>query len=426
MGLSIIAVTVIVSLTVLAAIMAAEDAAAELVSPGRVLRLVEAERAGATSLDSLTGQAYRFRAAGALVTALAYGTAGVLGTWVAWNLIGERGQWLAAGSGVLVAVAAVFSFGQALPRTIGVQNPERVALAFAPVAYRITRIAYPIARALGAPWSWGMRLILGPDAARSGWISEGEHRSASTTDEEMAREETEEALLEAVSEFTEKVVREVMVPRTDMTCLSSNATAREAIETIESAGYSRLPVFTETLDDIVGVLYAKDLLAVILRDPSVVPASLARPAYFVPETKPVQELLIEMQSRTHIAIVADEYGGTAGLVTIEDLLEEIVGEIFDEYDRAVPMVVPLGADRFRVDARLPVDDLNERFGTAIELEADTVGGVVTEVAGRIPDVGDAIEIEGLRLIVEELEGTRLRQLVVEPAASSEEKEGAHA
>jgi len=424
-GLTILAALIVVAFTTLAAVMAAEDAAAELVSPGRVVRLVEAERSGAAALEQITSQAYRFRAAGAFVTAAACSAAGVAGAWVAWELFGRWGEWLAASLGCLAAVVVVFSFGQALPRTLGVQNPERVGLAFAPTALRLTRVVYPLARILSAPWRWGMRLIVGPAAVQSPWISDGEHR-AYLADEQAAREETEEALIEAVADFTDKVVREVMVPRTDMTCLPAEATAREAIEIIEEAGYSRLPVFNETVDDIKGVLYAKDLLAAVVRDAGVVPADIARPAFFVPETKPVQELLIEMQSRTHIAIVADEYGGTAGLVTIEDLLEEIVGEIFDEYDRAVPMMVALDARRFRVDARMPVDDLNERFGTAIEMEADTIGGVVTEVAGRIPDLGDAIEIDGLRLTVDELEGTRIRQLIVESAGTSEKKEEAHA
>jgi len=155
-----------------------------------------------------------------------------------------------------------------------------------------------------------------------------------------------------------------------------------------------------------------------VRDAGVMPATIVRPAYFVPETKLVEELLMEMRTRTHIAIVADEYGGTAGLVTIEDLLEEIVGEIFDEYDSAVPLVVEAEDGSLLVDARLPIDDLNERFDTAMELEADTVGGLFTEVAGHIPVVGESVDIEGLRLTVEELQGTRIMKLTVRPAAAA--------
>jgi CBS domain containing-hemolysin-like protein len=324
---------------------------------------------------------------------------------------------------LVFGVVVVFSFGHALPRTVAVQNPEDVALSFASAAWQVTRVLYAPAKVLFALWGWGMRLAVGDAAVTSPWITEDEYRTSTPDDETSVREETEEALLEAVSDFADKIAREVMVPRTDMTCLPDTATVPEAVDTIERAGYSRLPVYHETLDDIRGVLYAKDLLAAVVRDPGVMPAAIAREPFFIPETKPVQELLIEMQARTHIAIVADEYGGTAGLVTIEDLLEEIVGEIHDEYDLELPLVSELGDGRYLIDARLPVDDLNERFGTAIESDSDTVGGVVIETAGRIPEPGDAVEIEGLRLVVHESQGTRIRQLVVEPAGTADTKEG---
>lgn len=422
----LIALGAIAITTALAAVMAAEEAASALVAPGRILRLVEAERPGALALDRLVDRAYRFRAASAFLLALAYGTAIAMSSWVASVLYPAAPEFLTVSTGVAIGILVVFSFGQALPRTIAVQNPEDVALAFAGVALPLSSVLYPFAKALVAPWGWGVRLVTGEPAARP-WITEDEFRAgASGNGEESAREETEEALLEAVSDFADKVVREVMVPRTDMTCVPDTASALEAIAVIEGAGYSRIPVYHETVDDIRGVLYAKDLLAAVARNSSVVPATIARAAYFVPETKPVQELLIEMRLRTHIAIVADEYGGTAGLVTIEDLLEEIVGEIFDEYDLEIRLVSEIGDGCYRVDARLPVDELNELFDTAIVSEADSVGGVVAEVAGRIPDVGDTVEVEGLRMTVDELEGTRIRQLTVQSAGPTADKEGENA
>ena len=239
----------------------------------------------------------------------------------------------------------------------------------------------------------------------SPWSDEDEFRAGATEDEEAAREETEEALLDAVSGFTEKVVREVMVPRTDMAALPDTASAADAIRMIEERGYSRLPVYRETVDDVRGVLYAKDLLSAIGDGRDVTDlTSISRPPYFVPETKPIDELFVEMRARTHIAIVADEYGGTAGLVTIEDLLEELVGEIFDEYDREEPLVLEQVDGWYRVDARLPIDDVNEIFGTDIDVDADTIGGVVSVVAGHIPEVGESVDVEGLRITVLEREG----------------------
>lgn len=422
------AVTIVIAslaaLLAIKAIISAEEAAASHITRGRVLRLVESERKGALWLERLFDRPGRLHAAAAMASALAYTVAAaltaiaVLITFDAWP------DWVAAVIGAAIGLVVFFAFGEALPRTLAAQNPEGVALAFAPLAARIVPVLYPLARALNAPWKWAMRLAVGESAAHPAWSGDAEMRSNGSLDEEeAAREESEEALLEAVSDFAEKVVREVMVPRTDMTCLPDTATAADAIELIESLGYSRLPVYHETVDDIHGVLYAKDLLAAVVRDSEVSPASISRAPYFVPETKLVEELLMEMRTQTHIAIVADEYGGTAGLVTIEDLLEEIVGEIFDEYDSAVPLIVEADDGSLLVDARLPVNDLNERFDTALELEADTVGGLFTEVAGHIPEVGESVEIEGLHLTVEELQGTRIMKLTVRPATAAEYKEG---
>ncbi len=418
-----IVVVAIIVLVAVKALMAAEESAASHITRGRVLRLVESERKGAVALERIVDNPGRMHAAAAMASGLAYTAAAALSGIAVLLAYEVWPDWAAAIAGAGVALVVLFALGEALPRTVAAQNPEGVALAFAPVALRIQGLLYPVARLLNAPWKWAMRLVVGEGASHSSWASDDEVRlNGSSDDEDSARDEAEEALIEAVSDFSEKIVREVMVPRTDMTCIADTATMTEAISLIEELGYSRLPVYHATVDDIRGIVYAKDLLAAISRDPEVMPATLARPAYFVPETKPVEELLMEMRSRTHIAIVADEYGGTAGLVTIEDLLEEIVGEIFDEYDSEVPLVIELDGGVIRVDARWPVDDLNERFDTAIELDADTVGGVFTEVAGHIPVVGESVEIEGLRLTVEELQGTRIMQLTVEAAATAADRE----
>jgi len=419
----LIAIIVVIGMSLLAAVMSAEEAASALVTPGRVQRLVESEQPGSVPLETLMDQANRFRAASAFVSAVAYSVSATACMWAVIGVATELPVWATGALGTIVAVVFVYSMGHAFPRTVAVQNPEGVALSFARASLQITRIVDPFSRALSALWRWGVRLIAGRSAAIPPWVTEDEYRINMTDSEDPERDAFEEDLFDSISDFTEKVVREVMVPRTDMKCLQDGATAAEAIQLIDEAGYSRLPVYHDTLDDIRGVLYAKDLLAALAANEDVRPSRIARKAFFVPETKPVRELLFEMRARTHIAIVADEYGGTAGLVTIEDLLEEIVGEIFDEYDSAIPLVVALDGGRYRVDARIPVDELNERFGTAIEMDADTLGGVVTELAGRIPGKGDDVEIEGLRIIVDELEGTRLRQLVVEPSAPNGSKEG---
>lgn len=402
----------------ISAVMSAAETAVLMLTQGRVHRLVESERPGAAALEHLSDLRHRLRSASALVAGVAFGSAGVAGF-----LIGAqtRFSYLLGSLLSLAAVLFVHALGQALPRTLAVTNPERVGLETAPFVWSLVRSLYPVTKSLGAPWKWAVSLS-GVERPYSPWAVIAEWR-ATEPDAESERETSEEALLEAVSDFAEKVAREVMVPRTDVKALPDTATPQEAIRLIVKSGFSRVPVFHDTIDDVRGVVYAKDLLGAIgsgKQVPDIL--SVAREAYFVPETKSLEELLIEMRERTHIAIVADEYGGTAGIVTLEDLLEEIVGEISDEYDREEPLVVDLGEGRFRLDARLPVDDLNEVFGTDIETDADSVGGLFTELAGRIPELGEDLEVERLRLTVVDLQGTRIRQLVAEPAAPATEGE----
>ncbi|MBE0477216.1 MAG: HlyC/CorC family transporter [Coriobacteriia bacterium] len=406
-----------VALVASAAFASSTVTAVGLVPRGRTRRLVESDRPGAHALERLQDQPSRLSASAALILGAAYAGVSASTAWVIKASYPPLPFAVAAALGWAAGALIVYTLGEALPRTLAVQNPERVALAFSPGMRRAARAVEPLAALMAGPWRGLMRLTGGAGAGVPPWSDTDEYRDAVNGDgEEAEREEAEEALRDAVADFTSKIVREVMVPRTDMASLPDTAGAQEALDLIETAGYSRLPVYHETLDDIRGVLYAKDLLLCVgRRCEDVDLTSIARPAYFVPETKPVEELLLEMRSRPHIAIVADEYGGTAGLVTIEDLLEEIVGEIFDEYDRQEQLVVDLGEGRFLVDARVPVDEVNERFGTAVDTEADSVGGLVTELAGRIPETGEAFEVEGLRLVVDEREGTRIRRLVVEPA-----------
>jgi CBS domain containing-hemolysin-like protein len=404
-----------------AAVLSAAGSAVGLLARPRTRRLIEANRPGAEALDALVERPSRLAGASALWHAITYAAAaGALGR-VALELAVEHPT-LAIAAGSAIAVVLVFSLGEALPRTLAVHNPERVGLAAAPAALRMTGVLEPVARLLGMGWRWVAGLVA-EEPVSDAWLTGDEYRAEPTDEEDAARETTEEAFIEAVVDFAEKIVREVMVPRTDMGCLEDTTTIPEAIAIIGESGYSRLPVYHETLDDIVGVLYAKDLLGCMGEGscPAAV-ASIAREAYFVPETKPVDELLLDMRQRkTHIALVADEYGGTAGLVTIEDLLEEIVGEIFDEYDTAEEMVVSLEDGTMLLDARLPIDDFNDLFGTEIELEADSIGGLFVELAGRIPEPGDTVEVEGVRITAREVEGTRVRRLAVEPGANREKE-----
>ena len=227
-------------------------------------------------------------------------------------------------------------------------------------------------------------------------------------------EPDERAMIHSVFELGDTIVREVMVPRTDMVFVERGKTLRQALSLALRSGFSRIPVVGENHDDVVGIAYLKDIVTRSYehREGESVEKvdSIMRPATFVPESKPIDELLREMQARQiHLAIVIDEYGGTAGLVTIEDILEEIVGEIADEYDQEQPPVEWLGDGRARVTARLAVEELDELFGVRIEAEdVETVGGLLAQRLGRVPIAGSVATVAGLRLTAESLAGRRNR------------------
>jgi CBS domain containing-hemolysin-like protein len=235
-------------------------------------------------------------------------------------------------------------------------------------------------------------------------------------------DEFEQELLESVDEFGETIVREVMVPRIDMATVLADVPLSIALETFLSSGYSRLPIIGKNVDDIVGVLYLKDVARILSRDPAsletITVSAKSRKPTFVPESMPVDDLLRQMQkSATHIAIVVDEYGGVAGLVTMEDVIEEIVGDIADEYDREVPEVEELEDGQLRVSAKFSLFDLGERFGLELEDEdVDTVGGMLSKLLGKLPAKDDSATFSGLTLKADQLEGRpkRLITVIVEP------------
>ena len=239
-------------------------------------------------------------------------------------------------------------------------------------------------------------------------------------------EKDESELIHSIVEFGERAVREIMISRMDMVALSAAATIQEATTMIRETGHSRLPLYVEHLDNILGVVYAKDLLRHVARHPSETRIDwthLARSPIFVPLGKKLDDLLRDFQSRkTHIALVVDEYGGTAGLITLEDVLEEIVGDIRDEHDsRESDLVENVGANEYRVDAKIDLDELNDLTGIELETEAfefETLGGLILHLADQIPSEGDHFEFDNLRMTVESIEGHRIGsvQLLVRPNA----------
>jgi CBS domain containing-hemolysin-like protein len=228
------------------------------------------------------------------------------------------------------------------------------------------------------------------------------HELVEASEVEGLINEDESGMIRAIFALGETVVREVMIPRTDMACVSTDASIDDLLGTINNCGHSRIPVFEGTVDNITGILYAKDLLKFWGEDtPELDVRKIARPPFYVPETKNLEELLAEFKKRrVHIAIVIDEYGGTSGLITIEDLLEQIVGDIQDEYDIEEDLLQPEPDGSAVVDAMLPIEEFEEYFNIVVEREKfDTVGGLIFYLLGRIPRIGDTAFVDGILLTV---------------------------
>ncbi len=293
---------------------------------------------------------------------------------------------------LIVIGLALVILGDVLPRAIGRRHPRRLAYHLSSVLLAATRL--------------GRR-------ATDLLTDEIEGESSEQVDAEAFSEQAERRLISSVLEFSDTIVREVMVPRTDMVTIPASASSDEALDLVIEHGFSRLPVTGESIDDVVGFAFAKDLLQMMDEGEAPKPvAELMRPVYFVPETKPVPNLLRDMQAgKLHMAVVVDEFGGTAGLVTIEDLLEELVGEIVDEYDTEAPLVVEDGDHDFLVDGRLPVEELGGLLGVDLPRdEWDTVGGLVLGLAGRVPRERETFEHENVILTVLRVQGRRVAEV----------------
>jgi len=322
----------------------------------------------------------------------------------------------------LIVITAIISlltilFGELLPKTLALAHAERVAIVAARPVELMGRLFSPLVWALTEATSAITRL-LGVKEPNPSMISTEELKIlVERGGEQGILEAEEEQMISAVMELGESRIHQVMVPRIDMVAVPVTASYDEVVDAIVREGHSRMPVYEKSIDDIVGLLYAKDLLPYLKGGAELPPIrSKLRTPLFVPESMSVDDLLHEMQRRrVHIAVVLDEYGGTAGLVSLEDLLEEIVGEIQDEYDAEEPMVERLSDDEARIDGRADVDELVELFGVVLDEadaeEYDTVGGLVYHHVGGVPKVGERVDLDGATLTVESTDGRRVGKVL---------------
>ena len=325
----------------------------------------------------------------------------------------------ALGIGLGVAEVVVLLLAQFLGRVLGLARPEQVALTFVRPVVLLSRLLFFILVPLMA-LETGVRKLLGVQHALT--PADAEDRLRHLVEGNSDLEEDEREMIASVIELGEQPVREVMVPRIDITAASVTSTVRDMLDRIVESGHSRIPLYDGTIDNITGIVYAKDLLRFLREGAQTAPVQpLAREPSYVPETKKVDDLLHEMQqNRVHVAIVVDEYGGTAGLITIEDLIEEIVGEIRDEYDVEESMIEEVSPSEALFDARVSIRDVNDTLHLDIEDEDfDTLGGLLYHELGKVPNVGDEVRVDGVIVTVLSTTGRRVRKVRVTKVAPSE-------
>lgn len=394
---------------VLTFFLVAAEAALQRVSGNVVADLVEEGRRGAARLEMVLSDSAGYLSTLTFVRILTETTAAVLAT-VAMDLFLDS-IWAVVGTSILVMSLASFVIVGVSPRTLGRQHAVAVSLASAGVVVWLRRILGPVSRLLVTV---GNAVTPGRGYRDGPFDTEAELRDlVDLARDSQVIEAQEREMIHSVFELGDTLVREVMVPRTDMIVIEANRTLRQAMSLFLRSGCSRLPVIGADADDPQGVLYLKDVAQQLHDLPESAGESVLevmRPAAYVPDSKPVDDLLRQMQrDQTHMAIVIDEYGGTAGLVTIEDLLEELVGEIADEYDRESPEVERISEGVFRVQAGMHVDDLAALFDVELtEDDVDTVGGLLAKCIGRVPILGSEGEVAGLHLVAERMSGRRHR------------------
>jgi len=400
---------VIVLLIAGVGVLGASEVSITRVNRVRAYRFVEEKRRGASSLSKVAENPAPYLNVVLLLTLMA--TIG--GTTIATSLAVR----LFHGAGEIVATVAMtlllFVFAEVTPKTFAIQQTDRVALVLAPLIVGLGRLVGPLATGLV---KLANVIMPGKGLPQGPFITENEIRAlAQVASDEEQIEEEEKELIHSIFEFGDTIVREVMRPRPDIVAVEADKTLNDVQALVLRHGFSRIPVFQEDLDIVVGFVFAKDVLKALYQGQADMPLTdIVRPAHFVPESKKVADLLREMQQeKFHIALVTDEYGSVSGLVTLEDLLEELVGEITDEYDREEPPVVDLGNGVYRVDGRLGIDEVNELLHTEFpDEEWDTVGGLMLGLLGSIPEQGEEVTYQDLVFKAEKVNGRRIAKVLI--------------
>jgi CBS domain containing-hemolysin-like protein len=411
-------IAIFVLATVVLFLAAAAQAALVYIDRARLRHMLEEGTPRASALMRLLDEPTSSLSTILFIHTLALGVGAAVAFWFdldTWTV--TTAPWLAIVLGILELV--VLLLAQFLGRVLALARPELVALTFVRPVELLNRILFLFLAPLNA-LDHRLRGLLG--VQRGLTPADAEDRLRHLVEGNSDLEEDEREMIASVIELGEQPVREIMVPRIDIVAAPATSTVRDVVDRIVESGHSRVPIFDETIDNIIGVVYAKDLLRFLRDGDQTAPVQpLAREASYVPETKKVDDLLHEMQqTRVHVAIVVDEYGGTAGLITIEDLIEEIVGEIRDEYDVEESMIEEVSDNEALFDARVSIRDVNDTLDLDIEDEDfDTLGGLLYHELGKVPSVGDEVRVDGAIVTVLSTTGRRVRKVRVTKVQPSE-------
>jgi len=400
---------VVFLLIVFVAVLGASEVSITRVNRVRAYRFAEEKRRGSASLVRVSENPAPYLNVVLLLTLLATIGGTTIATSLAVRLFDGAGEVVAT----LAMTILLFVFADVTPKTFAIQQSDRAALLLAPV---IVALGRPFAPAANGLVRFANLIMPGKGLPQGPFITEHEIRAlAEVASDEAEIEEEEKELIHSIFEFGDTIVREVMVPRPDITAIESDETLRDVQDLVLQHGYSRIPVYEEDLDNVIGIVFAKDVLKALHQGQQDMPLrDIVREARWVPEQKKVADMLREMQhDKFHIAIVTDEYGSVSGLVTLEDLLEELVGEITDEYDREEPEIVEVSEGVFRVDGKVAIDDVNELLDVELpDEEWDTIGGLMLGLLGSIPEDGQEVGFQNLVFTAEKVQGRRIAKILV--------------
>ena len=404
--------TVLVVTLILCAMASAAETSFTSISRIKLKNLVEEGDRKGIEIEHLLANPNKFLSTILIVNSVAVIVASSMATVLALRFSASLGELLST----IVISLVVLIFCEITPKTAAVQNPLRWAKVFVGPVRGVAWLLQPIVWSLGAITNSLVRLMGGQVKHKGPFVTEEELRLLVTVgEEEGVLEEEETEMIHSIFEFADTTVREVMIPRIDMVTLESDATVDEAVDLALQGGFSRIPVYKESIDEIVGVLYTKDMLKQLRENHDTMSIrDLVRPAYFVPETKKLDDLLREMQQKhVHLVIVVDEYGSVAGLVTIEDLVEEIVGDIQDEYDREEQLYQQVNENEYIFNAKINIDEFNELMDTQLDdTDYETLGGFLYAQLDKIPNIGDAVMFNDLTFTVLTTRGRRITQVKV--------------